>query len=132
MIKHHSAAWGTILANIASGREYPEVVNLLYDVLFPQALDLFGVIAKLAQPRVRVLGKSRGGPWRRRLVVGKKKAAAGYDLLSGGAFKLGDEVAAREMRVAEDLWNAQHASRRHAGFDQRLLPFYGAAFHQFR
>src|ERR1700693_2526123 len=71
------------------------------DVLFPQILNLFGVIAELAQPRVRVLGQRRSRPLRRGIVIGKKKAAAGYFLFSGCSFKLRDEVAAREMRVAK-------------------------------
>src|ERR1700686_5050114 len=81
------------------------------DPLFSQVANLFGVIAKLAKPRIRVLGKRRSRPLRRRLVIGKKKAAAGYYLFSGRSFKLGDEVAAREMRVGQYLRNAQDASR---------------------
>ena len=41
-----------------------EVSPLSYDALFPQAVNLFGVIAKLAQPHVRVLGKGRRGSLR--------------------------------------------------------------------
>ncbi len=37
---------------------------LSYDPLFPQVVNLFGVIAKLAQPHVRVLGKDRRGSLR--------------------------------------------------------------------
>src|ERR1700674_5764353 len=72
-----------------------EVSPLSYDALFPQAVNLFGVIAKLAQPHVRVLGKGRRGSLRRRFVLGKKKTAAGYFLFSGGSFKFRDELAPR-------------------------------------
>src|ERR1700686_2467961 len=66
--------------------------NFSNHVALTQAVNLFGVVAKFAEPRVRMLGKGRGGPSRRRLVLGKKKTPAGYFLFSGGSFKLGDEV----------------------------------------
>ena len=58
----------------------------------------------------------------RRMVIGKKEASAGYFLLSGRSLKFGDEMAGREMRVAEDLRNAQNASRGRRLLRSELVP----------
>src|ERR1700692_1495845 len=81
-----------------------------------------------------MLREGWSGPWGRRLLIGKEEPATGH-LLFGGrvpTLELRDEISSRQMRMAQYLRNAQNAPCGHTHGDQRLLPFGGATFHQFR
>ena len=89
-----SPAGDTSLSKFACRLEKQAGTVFSNDVIFPQVLYFLGVIAELAQPRVRVLGKGRSGPLRQGLVIGKSEAASSYFLFSSRSFIFGDEVAA--------------------------------------
>jgi len=103
----------------------------LNGVFVSQILNLFGVITKLAQPRLRVFGKGRGRSLRRAWSSEKENRR-------GSRFVFRSRLQTRRRSCGPTgaggrvFRNAQNASRGNPRCDQRLLPLGGAAFHQFR
>ncbi len=97
------------------------------DLCFLQAPDVVLAVAQPLQPRFGLGRQRRRRAGRSRVAVAEAEPATRDALPPPGRLHLGDEAAAADLRVPDDLRHGQDPARRHARPDQQLLPFRRAA-----